>query len=72
MNNPPGPGLGATLGLGRRVLGTGSGDEGSASDMEVGVAVCGGELGVLVVRTCSIMVWSIDCDQGEREIVSRS
>lgn len=39
VNNPPGPGLGPTLGLGRRVLGTGSGDEGSASDMEVGVAV---------------------------------
>jgi len=39
VNNPPGPGLGPTLGFGRRVLGTGSGDEGSASDMEVGVAV---------------------------------
>jgi hypothetical protein len=39
VNNPPGPGLGPKLGLGRRVLGMGSGDEGSASDMDVGVAV---------------------------------
>jgi hypothetical protein len=39
VNNPPGPGLGPTLGLGRRVLGTGSGEERSASDMDVGVAV---------------------------------
>jgi hypothetical protein len=39
VNNPPGPGLGPRLGLGRRVFGTGSGDEGSASDIDVGVAV---------------------------------
>lgn len=41
VNNPPGPGLGPTLtlGLGRRVLTTASGEETSASDIDVGVAV---------------------------------
>jgi hypothetical protein len=45
VNNPPGPG--------RLVFIGGSGEEGSTSDMEVGVAVCGGEAEPLEVRMVS-------------------
>jgi len=46
VNNPPGPG--------RLVFIGGSGEDGSTSDIEVGVAVCGGEAEPLFVRWLDI------------------